>query len=162
MERKLLALLVVAGLAAGGTTTAVAGDYGQCETASVATYEEHESEAPKPDCEAAKPQSEELPKRSHRVWTFGGELNDWNEGVLDMTVLRVGKHEFEEPTAVYVLVGERVRVYDRRGKRATQDQLADAEHVAVRAKMLSRDDWRTDEDGDPVPTFRAKKVRIAG
>lgn len=158
--RKTLIALLLAGLAAGGTTTAVAGDHRSCETASVATYEEGEVPS---KCESAQDDSaSELPKRSHRVWTFGGELNDWNEGVLDVTVLRVGKHEFEEPTAVYVLVGERVRVYDRRGKRATQDQLGDAEHVAVRAKMLSRDDWRTDEDGDPVPTFRAKKVRISG
>ena len=166
--RKTLIALLLAGLAAGGTQAAVAGDYRHCETASVATYEEAEEprQCPAPDVSEPKAEpreeSHDLPKRSHRVWTFGGELNDWNEGVLDVTVLRVGKHEFEEPTAVYVLVGERVRVYDRRGKRATQDQLGDAEHVAVRAKMLSRDDWRTDEDGEPVPTFRAKKVRITG
>ena len=140
----------------------MAGEYRHCDTASVATYEE---DAEPRQCEASKPAEDDhsdLPKRSHRVWTFGGELNDWNEGVLDVTVLRVGKHEFDEPTSVYVLVGERVRVYDRRGKRATQDQLADAENVAVRAKMLSREQWRTDEDGDAVPTFRAKKVRITG
>ena len=161
--RKTLIALLLAGLAAGGTTSAVAGDYRHCETASVATYEE--GEEPR-KCEPVVREEDgsapELPKRSHRVWTFGGELNDWDGGVLDVTVLRVGKHEFEEPTAVYVLVGERVRVYDSRGKRTTQDQLAGAEHVAVRAKMLHRHDWRTDEDGEPVPTFRAKKVRITG
>lgn len=153
--RKTLIALLLAGLAAGGTTSAVAGEYRNCEAASAAAEREAEG---KRDCAAAP----ELPERSHRVWTFGGELNDWNEGVLDVTVLRVGKHEFDEPTAVYVLVGERVRVYDQRGRRTTQDQLGDAEHVAVRAKLLGRDDWRTDEDGDPVPTFRAKKVRISG
>lgn len=152
--RKTLIALLLAGFAAGGTAAASAGGYEHCDKVVAASYAQDEGTAPQ--CDA------ELPARSHRVWTFAGELNAWDEGVLDVTVLRVGKHEFDEPTAVYVLVGEWVRVYDRKGKRAAQGALGDAEGVAVRARLLRRADWRTDEDGDPVPTFRAKKVRITG
>lgn len=53
-----------------------------------------------------------------------------------------------------VLVGRGVKV---RGGRANLD---DAEEVTVKGKLLRPGQWREDEDGNQVPTFRAKRVAI--
>lgn len=93
-----------------------------------------------------------------RVYRFGAEVNGFDSGVLDVTIDR--PNGYAAPG--YVLVGERTRIYDADGVRVSSDVLDDADSVLVAARLLRFRDWMHDEDGNPVPTFRAKRLRIIG
>jgi hypothetical protein len=106
----------------------------------------------------------------NRVWKFVGEVDSYDDGVLSITVgkiLNLPKKFSDERSEIVdedarVLVGSNVRVYDKDGKRTRASALEDAENVRVQGKMLATSKWTKDEDGQPVPTIRAKKVFIVG
>ena len=62
-----------------------------------------------------------------------------------------------------VLVGSATRVYAG-GKRLAADDVAaaldGADRVRVTGKVLAPAKWEKDEDGDPVPTMRARRVVV--
>jgi hypothetical protein len=59
-----------------------------------------------------------------------------------------------------VLLSERTRVYDPEGYWIDHDELGDAEYVEVRGRLLAPRRWRANEDGDVVPTIRAKRIYV--
>ena len=63
-----------------------------------------------------------------------------------------------------VLVTDHTRVWDADHNRLTGDAEASAldaaDNVVVVGKLLPRAKWQHDEDGNPVPTLRAKKVLL--
>jgi len=104
-----------------------------------------------------------------RVWKFVGEVDFYDEGVLSMTLGRIlnlprkwrtqDDELLDQDTTV--LVSERVRVF-RDGERVGRDALDEANDARVHGKLLRPFKWLEDEDGEPVPTIRAKKVYITG
>lgn len=60
-----------------------------------------------------------------------------------------------------MLVSKGVRVLHK-GKKVGRGQLDDATEIAVKGKLLKPEQWREDEDGNQVPTIRAKQVTILG
>jgi len=109
----------------------------------------------------------------NRVWKFEGEADGYEDGVLSMTLSKIlnlpkrmgGQDDELVDQDTLVLVGSRTRVYDANElvrERREAAELASAEHVRVQGKMLPPSKWRKDEDDQPVPTIRAKKVFILG
>jgi hypothetical protein len=109
----------------------------------------------------------------NRVWKFEGEADGYEDGVLSITlskILNVPKKMADQDDELVdqdtlVLVGSRTRVYDGNKpvrERKEASELASAENVRVQGKMLPPSKWRKDEDDQPVPTIRAKKVFILG
>jgi hypothetical protein len=109
----------------------------------------------------------------NRVWKFVGEADGYDKGVLSMTlskVLNLPKPMADQDDELIdedtlVLVGSHTRVYDGTKlvrERREASELASAESVRVQGKMLPPSKWRNDEDDQPVPTIRAKKVFILG
>ena len=104
-----------------------------------------------------------------RVWKFVGEVDYYESGELSMTLGRIlnlpRKFRSQDDELLdqdtTVLVSNRVRVF-REGERVDRDALDSANDVRVHGKLLRPRLWRTDEDGSPVPTIRAKKVYITG
>ena len=104
-----------------------------------------------------------------RVWKFVGEVDYYESGELSMTLGKIlnlpRKFRSQDDELLdqdtTVLVSERVRVF-RDGERVGRDALDTANDVRVHGKLLRPRLWRTDEDGSPVPTIRAKKVYITG
>src|SRR5919198_2549594 len=107
----------------------------------------------------------------NRVWKFEGEADGFEDGVLSMTlskVLNLPKAMANQDDSLVdedtlVLVGSQTRVYDVRKlvkERKEASELAAAESVRVQGKMLPPAKWHKDEDGDDVPTIRAKKIYI--
>ena len=104
-----------------------------------------------------------------RVWKFVGEVDYYEEGVLSMTMHKIlnlprkwrtqDDELIDEDTTV--LVSERVRVFQD-GERVGRDALEAANDVRVHGKLLRPFKWHEDEDGETVPTIRAKKVYITG
>jgi hypothetical protein len=90
------------------------------------------------------------------IYRFAADVNDFSQGVLDVTINRPNGNG----VPAYVLVGDHVRVFDADGHRVSADALQDADSVAVSAKLLRFSSWMHDEDGDAVPTFRAKQIHI--
>jgi hypothetical protein len=103
----------------------------------------------------------------NRVWKFVGEVDGYDSGKLSMTldkILNLPRRFANQDDELVdqdtlVLVGSATRVYDKDG-RARASDLENAEHVRVYGKLLRPAKWQKDEDGDPVPTIRAKKVYI--
>ena len=104
-----------------------------------------------------------------RVWKFVGEVDYYEEGVLSMTLHRIlnlpRKWRTEDDELLdqdaTVLVSERVRVFQD-GERVGRDALEAANDVRVHGKLMRPFNWVDDEDGETVPTIRAKKVYITG
>jgi hypothetical protein len=104
-----------------------------------------------------------------RVWKFAAEVDGYEAGELSVTidkVLNLPKRWRDQDDDLIdedatVLVGK-ARVYDEDGKRTSRGALEDAEDVKVHGKLLPPDRWEEAEDGEPVPTIRAKKVYIVG
>lgn len=104
----------------------------------------------------------------NRVWKFGVEIDSAEGGRVDVTIgkvlnlpkrMRAGADALVDEAAI-VLVDKKVRVYDE-GKRVPQSSLEDAEGDAViHAKLLPPQKWQEDQDGEPVPTVRARKIRL--
>lgn len=104
-----------------------------------------------------------------RVWKFVGEVDYYEEGVLSMTLGKIlnlpRKWRTQDDDLLdqdtTVLVSERVRVFQD-GKRVGRAALDEANDARVHGKLLRPLKWHADEDGEPVPTIRAKKVYITG
>jgi RTX calcium-binding nonapeptide repeat (4 copies) len=62
------------------------------------------------------------------------------------------------------LISSETKVYDATGQELTGDAsttaLAGADSVSLRARLLRPGQWGQDEDGQPVPTFRASRADI--
>ncbi len=104
-----------------------------------------------------------------RVWKFVGEVDYYEEGVLSMTMHKIlnlpRKWRTQDDELIdgdtSVLVSERVRVFHD-GERVGRAALEAANDVRVHGKLLRPFNWQEDEDGETVPTIRAKKVYITG
>jgi hypothetical protein len=107
----------------------------------------------------------------NRVWKFAGEINSFEFGKLSITVSKVlnvpkkfaaQDDELVDEDAI-VLLNRKIRVYDEQGKRIPQRELNDSdEKVRVSGKLLPPHKWEKDDDDQPVPTIRAKKVYLLG
>jgi RTX calcium-binding nonapeptide repeat (4 copies) len=62
------------------------------------------------------------------------------------------------------LIGSDTQVFDATGQQLTGDAattaLAGADSVSLKAQLLRPGQWRQDEDGQPVPTFRTSRIDI--
>ena len=106
-----------------------------------------------------------------RSWRFAVETDgyDADAHVLSATVDRVlgGPRRARRALAdvdVAVLVTPTTRVLDADGNRVGADGIAaaldGANDALVTGKPLAKAKWQQDEDGDPVPTLRAKRIAI--
>jgi len=130
----------------------------------------------------ADPDVADAPKRARRddftaaflrrVWRFNVEADgyDADKHVLSTTVVRVlggaprkARRALADVSAD-VLVTATTRIVDGDGHRVTGDAIATAldgaDTAQVTGKLLPRASWQNDEDGDPVPTVRAKRIRV--
>ena len=123
----------------------------------------------------ADPECDDLPhfKASflNRVWSFKGALDGVDDGgdhSLSITVeyiedlprrFRNQDDELLDQDAT-VLMSENIRVFSPEGELVSHDELAHADYVRVRARVLRPRMWRENEDGDVVPTLRAKRVYV--
>ena len=104
-----------------------------------------------------------------RVWKFVGEVDYYEEGVLSITLHKIlnlpRKWRTEDDELLdqdaTVLVSERVRVFQD-GERVGRDALEGANDVRVHGKLMRPFNWVEDEDGETVPTIRAKRVYVTG
>jgi hypothetical protein len=104
----------------------------------------------------------------NRVWKFVVELDSVEEGKLEVTIgkvlnlpkrFRSQDDELIDESAI-VLLERKARVYED-GKRVSKDALEDVDgNLRVQGKLLPPRKWQEDEDGEKVPTVRAKKVYI--
>ena len=114
----------------------------------------------------------ELTALTRRTWRFSGEANGFADGVLSATIDKVAGLSKRAARRLggllgeqaLVLVGPRTRVVSADGERLTGDEAAAAldaaDAVRVTGKLLAKAAWRTDEDGEAVPTVRAARVEV--
>ena len=123
----------------------------------------------------ADPECADLPhfKASflNRVWHFKGALDSFENGEdhsLSITVeyiedlprrFRNQDDDLIDQDAT-VLMRENIRVFSPDGELVNHDELANADYVRVHARVLRPRMWRANEDGDVVPTLRAKRIYI--
>ena len=104
--------------------------------------------------------------RGFLVWKFGVEIDDVDAGKLQVTIgkvlnlpkrMRAQDDALVDEAAIVVLSGG-IRIY-KNGKPARPGGLSDLIGEAViHGKLLAPSKWEKDEDGDPVPTIRARKI----
>ena len=96
-----------------------------------------------------------------RVWKFKAEVTAFESDRLEITIEKIlnlpkrfaaQDDELLDQDAI-VLMSRKVKV---------RGDLDEAEAVQVHGKLLRQDKWSKDEDGEPVPTIRAKKVIVTG
>jgi hypothetical protein len=141
--------------------------------------EETTTTTAEPDPEPTERPKRERPGRDdfgaaflRRVWRFNVEADgyDAENHVLSATVVRVlggaprrARRALVDVSA-NVLVTATTRIIDGDGHRVTGDAIAtaldDADLAQVTGKLLPRSSWQNDEDGEPVPTVRAKRIRV--
>ena len=109
----------------------------------------------------------------NRVWRIAGSADGFEDGALDFTAARFMKlpRRFADQDDELVgedsrvLVTRRTRVVDAAHHRLTGDAAASAldaaDRVVVVAKLVPEARWLEDEDGEPVPTLRAKRIEIS-
>ena len=107
----------------------------------------------------------------NRVLTFNGAVDyfvDDEDHELSITIDEIEKlpgrfrrqdDELLDQDAT-VLVSERARVYGPDNTLVDAHLLDEAEYVKVRGRLLAPRKWRANEDGDVVPTLRAKRVYV--
>jgi hypothetical protein len=104
----------------------------------------------------------------NRVWKFVVEVDSAENGKLEVTIgkilnlpkrFRAQDDELVDEAAI-VLLDRKARVYED-GKRVSASKLEDADgNIRVHGKLLNPTKWQDDEDGEKVPTVRAKKVYL--
>jgi hypothetical protein len=123
--------------------------------------------------EPDNPACDDLPRFKaafiNRVWRFNGSVDGVEHDELSMTLDSIERlparfrnqddELLDQDTTV--LVSHRVRVYGPDGSLVDHDWLTAAESVQVRGRLLSPRKWRANEDGDVVPTVRAKRVHVS-
>jgi len=106
-----------------------------------------------------------------RVLVFRADADGYDSGRLSITVRRITgltkalKEDFNDAVDEQdgiVLVGKTVKVVDRKGRKLKHSALDDADSVSVTGKLLRPSQWKDDEDGNPVPTIRAKRITVVG
>ena len=107
----------------------------------------------------------------NRVWHFKGALDSFDNGEdhsLSITVeyiedlprrFRNQDDDLLDQDAT-VLMRENIRVFGPDGELVSHDELEHADYVRVHARVLRPRMWRANEDGDVVPTLRAKRIYI--
>lgn len=111
-----------------------------------------------------------LPKTAfNKVFTFRCDDDGFDDGVVSVTITSIKglgkslKDDFNEAVDDqdgFVLVGKSVRVFNKKGKKVKQSALDDATEIAVKGKLLKPSQWRKDDDGNRIPTIRAKQIDI--
>jgi hypothetical protein len=104
----------------------------------------------------------------NRVWKFEVSVDGYASGKLHVTIgrilnlpsrFRTQDDEIVDESAI-VLVSSSVRVYED-GRRVGNANLDDADGTAkIHGKLLRPDKWQEDEDGEKVPTIRARKIYL--
>jgi hypothetical protein len=153
--RSLAAVLGVA-TALAGTQTATAHD--QADGAS----------PPPPDSASQADLPRFKPGFLNRVWRFNGSVDSVGDGSLSMTLESIERLPKRFRTQddelldqdVTVLYSEGTRVYGPDGKLVHRGELERAEAVQIRGRLLRPRKWRANEDGDYVPTVRAKRIHV--
>jgi hypothetical protein len=112
-----------------------------------------------------------------RVWRFTADADsyDASSNTLNVTVskiLNVPKRFKAQDDSIVdndadVVFTKNTKVYDADGKRIRTETGYDAaldaaESVSVTGKIAPQAKWNKDEDGSPVTTVRAKRVKITG
>jgi len=104
----------------------------------------------------------------NRVWRFNGSVDGVGEGALSMTLESIERLPKRFRTQddelldqdMTVLYSEATRVYGPDGHLVHLGELERAEAVQVRGRLLRPRKWRANEDGDYVPTVRAKRIHV--
>jgi hypothetical protein len=146
-----------------GVATALAG----AQTA-IAMDEGSEPPPPPPDPSAQT----DLPRFKagflNRVWRFNGSIDGVEDHALSMTLESIERLPKRFRTQddelldqdMTVLFSEGTRVYGPDGGLVHHDELERAEAAQVRGRLLRPRKWRANEDGDVVPTVRAKRIHV--
>lgn len=150
-----------------GVATALAG-------AQTAIAMEEEDGPPPPDSSAQT--NPNPPRFKHgflnRVWRFNGAVDgfaDTHDHSLSMTLESIerlpARFRREDDDLLdqdmTVLFSDGTRVYGPDGRLVHPDELERAESVQVRGRLLRPRKWRANEDGDFVPTVRAKRIYVS-
>jgi hypothetical protein len=161
-------------VAAGVEGDAVTPPAGDETTTTTANPEPDATEEPdQPEPKRDQPKRDDLGAAFlRRVWRFNVEADGYDAGthVLSTTVVRVlggaprrARRALADVSA-NVLVTATTRIIDGDGNRVTGDAIATtldgADLAQVTGKLLPRASWQNDEDGEPVPTLRAKRIRV--
>jgi hypothetical protein len=111
-----------------------------------------------------------LPKQFYgRSFEFAAEAAGYDSGELAITIhkiaglpssLKVAVNAAIDEADAIALCGRLCKVVNGRGRTLRNGALARADRVVVKGKMLPAASWHSDEDGNPVPTIRAKRVTI--
>lgn len=153
--RSLAAVLGVA-TALAGTQTATANNDGEGAS------------PPPPDASAQTDLPRFKPGFLNRVWRFNGSVDSVGDESLSMTLESIERLPKRFRTQddelldqdVTVLYSERTRVYGPDGTLVHLGELERAEAVQIRGRLLRPRKWRANEDGDYVPTVRAKRIHV--
>ena len=153
--RSLAAVLGVA-TALAGTQTAIANDEGSG------------APPPPPDPPAETDVPRFKPGFLNRVWRFNGSVDGVEDQALSMTLESIERLPKRFRTQdddlldqdMYVLFSEGTRVYGPDGGLVHTGELERAESAQVRGRLLRPRKWRANEDGDVVPTVRAKRIHV--
>ena len=112
-----------------------------------------------------------------RVWRFNADADSYDaaSNTLNVTVSKVlnlpKRFKAQDDGIVDqdadVIFTKTTKVFDAQGKRLRGESGYDAaldaaESVSVTGKITPQAKWNKDEDGSPVTTIRAKRVRITG
>jgi hypothetical protein len=112
-----------------------------------------------------------------RVWRFTADTDSYDaaSNTLNVTVsklLNLPKRFKAQDDGIVdqdadVIFAKTTKVFDAQGKRLRRESGYDAaldaaESVSVTGKITPQAKWNKDEDGSPVTTIRAKRVRITG
>jgi hypothetical protein len=124
--------------------------------------------APPPDSSAQTDPPRFKPGFLNRVWRFNGSVDAVEEDSLSMTLESIDRlpkrfrsqddELLDQDTTV--LFSRGTRVYDPDGRLVHSGELERAETVQVRGRLLRPRKWRANEDGDVVPTVRAKRIHV--
>jgi hypothetical protein len=106
----------------------------------------------------------------NRVWSFDGNVDavDLGAHTLDMTTTGIenlpARFSNQDDALLdqdtKVRFNDNTRIYGPDGKRVTADYLPYAESVVVRGKLVAPKNWASDDNGDALPTLRAKRIYI--
>jgi hypothetical protein len=112
-----------------------------------------------------------------RVWRFTADADSYDatSNTLNVTVNKIAnlpnRYKTQDDEIVDkdadVVFSKTTKVFDADGKRLRDESDYDAaldaaDAVAVTGKIAPRSKWNKDEDGTPVTTVRAKRVKITG
>lgn len=160
-----------------GVATALAG--AQTATAEIGEESPPDVSAQTPcltidlrQAEPDNPACDDLPRFKaaflNRVWRFDGAVDGVEHDELSMTLDSIERlparfrnqddELLDQDTTV--LFSYRVRVYAPDGTLVEPHNLGIAEAVQVRGRLLSPRKWRANDDGDIVPTVRAKRIHV--